>query len=62
MSKFGELFFENCVIGAIFSQKSLERVEIIFFLAKKKEKKITPKKETLFHTRIGYRKGLGFRV
>jgi hypothetical protein len=45
MSKFGELFFENCLIGAIFSQKSLERVEIIFFLAKKKKKKKSPPKK-----------------
>lgn len=53
MSKFGELFFENCLIGAIFSQKSFEHVEIIFFLAKKKEKN-HPQKETLFQTPVGY--------
>jgi hypothetical protein len=61
MSKFGELFFENCLIGANFSQKSFERVEIIFFLANKMEKN-HPQKETLFQTSVYYRKGLGFRV
>jgi hypothetical protein len=61
MSKFGEIFFENCLIGANFSQKSFDRVENIFFLAKKKEKN-HPQKKTLFQTPVGYRKGLGFRV
>jgi hypothetical protein len=47
MSKFGELFFENCFIGAIFSQKSFDSVEINFFLAKKKEKNHPQKRNTV---------------
>jgi len=54
MSKFGELFFENCLMGAIFSQKSFEKnyfisflAEIVFFLAKKEEKNHPRKRNTL---------------
>jgi hypothetical protein len=60
MSKFGELFFENCLIGAIFSQKSLERVEIIFFLAKKKRKKNHPQKRNTVRDLSRLQKG--FRI
>jgi hypothetical protein len=52
MSKFGELFFENCLIGAIFLQKSFEKkifyfifVRNHFFSGKKRGKKSPPKKK-----------------